>query len=134
MTEVFVRRTDTENGGTGIILHAGKNLKTGESDFKNKFGAPTSIEKDLLLIASAVFAADRCIARGEREELNRQITLSIPVVNTALLIPIKNLLNDLLRTLSHDYWRVEFRQSPGSADSDSAIAQNQGNTLCSRAV
>jgi 7-cyano-7-deazaguanine synthase in queuosine biosynthesis len=129
MREVFVRRKGTETGGTDLVLEPGKNLRTGERDFERQFGPPTSIERDLMLIAASVFAADRCIARGDREYQNRSIKISVPVVNTAILIPAKNQLEDILRTLSHDDWRIEFRQEKANTKAEAKITSNEGSTL-----
>lgn len=64
---VYVRRGGKQTGGCSIVLEAGTNLQTGEGKFKKTFGGLTTLEADLLLTASAIFAVDRCIARGERE-------------------------------------------------------------------
>jgi 7-cyano-7-deazaguanine synthase in queuosine biosynthesis len=129
MIEAFVRRSNEVSGGTDLILHAGKNLQTGERDFTRQFGALSSIEEDLLLIASAIFAVDRCVARQEREGLNRHLSVSIPLVNTARLIPLTRNIEDILRTLSHDDWRIEIRQAKGTVDPQMDFPSNAGSTL-----
>src|SRR5690349_12274048 len=67
----------------GLSLRPGKNLITGTAAFKNYFGAPTTLEDDLLRVASAAYAADVAFLRGEREKYPRTISLSVPVVNHA---------------------------------------------------
>jgi 7-cyano-7-deazaguanine synthase in queuosine biosynthesis len=129
MKYVFVRRTGSEKDGADMVLQPGKNLRTGEADFAQRFGTPTSLEKDLLLLAASTFAADRAIARGPREDQNRSIRLSIPVTNTARLFPLKDQIEDLLHTLSHDDWRIDFRQEKGSPENKTAIKGGVGSTL-----
>lgn len=128
---VFVRRDGTQSGGTGaIILEAGANLLTGEGKFKTAFGGMTSLEADLLLLASAIFAADRCIVRGEREDFGtREIEISVPLVNIGRFQPVKATLEELLRTLSNDSWRVTFRQVSGNLDEAPVGPAAEGHTL-----
>ena len=68
MTSIFVRRDNYSGSGSNIILEAGKNLETGGKGFTDHFGSITTLESDLLLIAASIFAADRFIPRGERED------------------------------------------------------------------
>ena len=58
-------------------LEVGKTLTTGENSFREGFGEPTSLERDLLRIGAAIFAADRAAARGEREDFARTIEPAI---------------------------------------------------------
>jgi 7-cyano-7-deazaguanine synthase in queuosine biosynthesis len=129
MNRVFVRRKTSETTTAPLILQPGKNLRTGEGDFAEEFGALTTLERDLMLIAASIFAADRSTARGERENQNRSIKIEIPVVNTTTLLPVKIALEDILRTLSHDYWTIDFRQEKGSVESFSEPAKDGGTTL-----
>jgi 7-cyano-7-deazaguanine synthase in queuosine biosynthesis len=126
---VFVRRGGTSTGGCSIVLQAGKNLQTGEGKFQQTFGGLTSLEADLLLVASSVFAVDRCLARGQREDFARGIEISIPVVNAGRLQPVRALLEELLRTLSNDSWRIAFRQESGQTETVPVANQRQGSTL-----
>ncbi len=126
---LFVRRKGKETGGSQIVLEAGTNLQTGESKFQRTFGDLTTLEADLLLIASSVFAADRCLRRGEREDFARGIEISIPVVNAGRLQLVRPLLEELLRTLSNDSWRVTFRQESGEPETASVAAPKGGATL-----
>ncbi len=129
MNVVFVRRGGRQTQGCAIVLDANANLHTGERAFKSIFGTPTSLESDLLLIGAAVFAADRCIARGEREEFARGIELRIPVINIGLLQPFVARLELLLRKLSHDGWRIDLRQSQGDIENEFRVNASDGKTL-----
>lgn len=126
---VFVRRSGKQTGGCSIVLEAGANLQTGEGKFKKTFGGLTTLEADLLLVASSLFAVDRCLARGEREDFARGIEISIPVVNAGRLQPVKPLLEELLRALSNDSWRITFRQEPGGPETGTIAKQTSGTTL-----
>ncbi|HXL21035.1 MAG TPA: 7-cyano-7-deazaguanine synthase [Candidatus Dormibacteraeota bacterium] len=126
---VFVRRGGKQTGGCSIVLEAGSNLQTGERKFLTIFGGLTTLEADLLLIASSIFAADRCLARGEREDFARGVEISIPVINAGLLQPLGASLEELLRTLSNDAWRVSFRQESGEPETQPVAQPAQGATL-----
>jgi len=89
MTSYYVQRGGRRAAGFDYALDASSNLFTGESDFEAKLGRPTSLEGDMLLLAAAIFAADRATPRGEREDIARHIHLSVPVVNVARLLPIR---------------------------------------------
>ena len=129
MTQVFVRRGGTQTNGCAVVLEPGANLQTGESKFKTLFGGITTLEADLLLIAATIFAVDRCLCRGEREEFVRGIEISIPVVNIGRLQPVRPILEDLLRTLSNDAWRVTFRQESGKTEDTNGAQPSSGSTL-----
>jgi hypothetical protein len=129
MTGAFVRRTGRQTNGCSIVLQPGANLQTGEAKFKKLFGGLTTLEADLLVIASAIFAIDRCIERGEREDIVRGIDISIPVVNTGLLQPLRPLLEDILRTLSYDAWQLNFRQERGRPERNFDVHPTSGSTL-----
>jgi 7-cyano-7-deazaguanine synthase in queuosine biosynthesis len=124
-----VRRSGDQTGGSPIVLEAGANLQTGEAKFHRAFGALTTLESDLLLLASSIFAVDRCLQRGEREDFARTIELSVPVVNAGRLQPLRALLEDLLRSLSNDSWRIIFRQDSGAPEVAAVAAPSSGSTL-----
>ena len=129
MTDVFVRRGGSDTGGCGVVLDSTRNLQTGERTFRSDFGPPTSLESDLLVLGAAVLAADRCVARGEREDYTRGIELSIPVTNIGVLQPFATLIEVILRTLSNDGWRVNFRQHGGQPEHEFSVPEVQGSTL-----
>lgn len=130
MRYVFVRRDGEDTGGTDLVLHAGQNLITGEAKFRSTFGAITSLEADLLLLGAAIFAADRAIPRGDREDQNRRISISLPIVNALRVVPLIPLVEDILHTFSHDYWRIELRESNGVHEGALPTDRTEcGNTL-----
>ena len=129
MISYFVRREGNENGNCDHVLEVGKNLFTGEDDFTKAFGQLTSLESDLLLISASVFAADRATVRGEREDIGRRIELHIPVVNTLRLQPLTRKIEEILRNLSNDAWRVNLRQVSGDLEKDSHYVERNGRTL-----
>jgi 7-cyano-7-deazaguanine synthase in queuosine biosynthesis len=128
MNSFFIRRSGTEDGGCDHVLEADANLFTGERDFETAFGPLTSLESDLLLIGSSVLAADRASERGEREDHARGIRLKIPVVNAGRLNNLAGDIENILRTLSNDGWRIELRQVSGSPESPASAGSN-GRTL-----
>ena len=129
MISYFVRREGNENGNCDHVLEVGKNLFTGEDDFTKAFGPLRSLESDLLLISASVFAADRATARGEREDLARRIELHIPVVNALRLQPLTKKIEEILRYLSNDAWRINLRQVPGAPEKDPHYVEGNGRTL-----
>jgi hypothetical protein len=89
MSRIFVRNGNTEAAQAGAaILEVGSNLHTAEVTFRRQFGSITSLERDLLTLAASIFATDRGVQRGEREDFARSLDLSVPVVNAAQLQPL----------------------------------------------
>ena len=129
MSTFFVRRDGSDDGGCDFVLEVGTNLFAGERDFEEAFGAPTSLESDLLLIGASVFAADRACARGEREDNARRIGLDIPVVNAGRLVPLAREIENILRILSNDGWRLNLRHSQGSPEPSRTPSVAAGRTL-----
>jgi 7-cyano-7-deazaguanine synthase in queuosine biosynthesis len=129
VTKVFVRRRGTQTDGCPIVLQAGANLQTGETKFKTIFRTVTTLEEDLLLLAASIFAVDRCVARGEREDVVRGLEISIPVVNISQLQPLGALLEDILRLLSNDAWRIIFRHDRGNPEERLNVEPTEGRTL-----
>ena len=124
-----VRRDDNEPARGAHVLEAGDNLKTGETDVHRCFGDVSSLEADLLLLASSIFAADRATARGEREDFQRNIELRVPVVNLARLMPLVPDIEEILRLLSQDGWTIVLRQGAGTAETRPAPRVASGTTL-----
>ena len=129
MISYFVRRRGNEDGNCDRVLEVGTNLFTGEDDFKKAFGPLTSLESDLLLISASVFAADRATARGLREDIARRIELNIPVVNSLRFQPLTRKIEEILRNLSNDAWRVNLRQASGNIEKDIQYGEGSGRTL-----
>ena len=129
MISYFVRREGNEDGNCDHVLEVGKNLITGEDHFKKAFGALRSLESDLLLISASIFAADRATARGPREDIARRIELHIPVVNSLRLQPLTRKIEEILRNLSNDAWRINLRQVSGNPEKNIQDAEGGGRTL-----
>lgn len=102
--------------GEVLRLKPGVNLRTGESELKAKYGPLTSLEKDLLNLAAAVFTCDLAFKRGERENFTRSIELTIPVVNFAVLNGVRDEIVYALYKLSDDAWSIKFIGHPGTPE------------------
>jgi hypothetical protein len=80
-----------------------------------KLGIPPSATGvDLLLIASAVYAADKRISRAKeaQDSWTREIDLHIPVAQPEIWTPVASALQNMLQFLTGDRWRLFFRLSP----------------------
>ena len=129
MISYFVRQEGNGDGNCDHILEVGKNLFIGEDDFEKAFGPLTSLELDLLLISASIFAADRATARGHGEDIARRIELHIPVVNSIRLQPLTKEIEEILRNLSNDAWKVNLRQESGDLEKNVPCAEGSGQTL-----
>ena len=129
MYSYFVRTRGSSDAANGHILEEGENLITGTRDFRAQFGSATSLEQDLLTIASSVFAADRASKRGERENISRHITLDIPVTNVATLMPLIIDMEEALYLLSQDNWQIKLRNRPGKTEQPQQHKKSTGKTL-----
>lgn len=129
MTVVYARRGGTDTGNTDAILDTTKNLMTGEGKFKTEFGAITSLESDLLLLAAVVYATDRSMKRGEREDAPRDLHISVPVVNIGVLQPEIRRIEQILWKLSSDSWTLTLRQINGSIEQLPKQKPTSGKTL-----
>lgn len=129
MSQYFIYRDTDDLSRPGIHLRADRDVITGTPEFQSTFGTVTSLETDLLLIAASVFCVDRGTPRGEREDFARAIELSIPVVNAGRLQPLVGAIEDILRLLSNDYWRIEFRQHDGATEPPSDGRRQEGQVL-----
>lgn len=129
MRPFFVQRdSSSPPPGTHVLL-VGDNLFTGEDDFTIAFGALSTLEADLLLMAASIFAADRAYARGLREDICRALDISIPIVNYARLYPLIPLAEKILYRLSSDAWTLHFRQQLGSPEKTFSSPGVNGRTL-----
>ena len=98
-----------------IALVPSSNLVTGERDLRRRFPTLTTLEADLLVLAAAIFAADRGSLRGQREDVCRHFNVRLPVANAARIGPVIPLLERALHTLSNDSWTLvldDSRQLP----------------------
>lgn len=116
MTRIVVSVAGPPDSTAAVNLRPGNNLVTGERAFVEHFGSPTSLETDLLTVASAIYCADLGVKRGEREQITRSLHLRIPVVNLPTFSAVRDDLVYALYTLSHDAWDISFVQKPGNPE------------------
>jgi 7-cyano-7-deazaguanine synthase in queuosine biosynthesis len=112
-----------------FLLVPGENLRTGLEDFRAEYSDFTTLEEDMLTVASAIYACDLAFKRGEREEITRSISLEIPVVNHHAFKNIKDDLELLLWTLSHDNWTIKFIRTDGQPESKRNWPKEKGTTI-----
>jgi len=112
-----------------LILVPGKNLVTGEKAFVQEFGDITSIERDLLTLASAIFATDLASKRDEREAYIRTIQITIPVTNLRLFNSLKDLILSSLIVLSSDNWNIKFVRRNCAEDNLKMAPEIDGRVL-----
>ncbi len=115
--------------GGSLILGPTRNLITGQAKFQKIFGAPTSLEEDLLTVASAVFASDLANPRGERERYTRRLYVTIPVVNFQAFLRVKEDVEHALFLLSNDSWEITFEPRRGQPEGQRDWVVNTGTTL-----
>ena len=119
------------------VLHAfveDDNLIIGAKELHAQFGDLSTIEHDLLTLASAVLAADRASKRGEREEFNRKISMDISLYNVAKFYPLLADFRRILRFLSKDAWTLSLRQTKvapkwGGLDDEKCITQQEDGSV-----
>ncbi len=129
MSRVFVWRAGTRPSGWDVVLDVESHVHTGEAFFQQHFGSITSLERDLLMIGASIFAVDRGIRRGEREDFARTLEVSIPIVNAVRLQPVTSQIEAVLRYLSNDRWRIFFRQEGGQPEEGFNTSAIDGQTL-----
>jgi hypothetical protein len=88
--------------GYDIVLVPGQNLYTGRNAFLEHFDSITTLEEDMLNLASAIYATDLAIKRAELEHYIREIEFDLEVINIHAFERIKDLLTEALYTLSCD--------------------------------
>jgi 7-cyano-7-deazaguanine synthase in queuosine biosynthesis len=125
----YAGETPPPEAQDGQLFQVGENLKTGEGDFCKHFGDPSSLERDLLVLASTVFATDLLDKRKMREEITRDIRLSVPVVNYFAFENQRVALERILHFLSHDNWTLTFRPRNGTQESYQTPPPQAGKTL-----
>jgi len=127
--QVTVSFSHAADIGDGLILLPQRNLVTGSADFAKVFGAPTSLEEDLLVLASAVYAADLAHLRDTGIRFCRDFRLTVPVVNLQALERVKADLQRLLYFLSYDNWDISFLQRGGVPEPSQEWPASVGKTL-----
>lgn len=126
VTVSFSERVDLADG---LVLVPGGNLVTGSGDFLKAFGAPTTLEDDLLVLASAVYAADLAHLRSTGIGFCRDFRLTVPVVNLQALERVKADLQRLLYFLSYDNWDISLLQRTGTPEPSQDWPASGGKTL-----
>jgi len=106
-----------------------ENLVTGVPELTRQLGPLTSLETDLLTLAAAIFALDLAAVRGAREDIARDLYLTVPVVNHAAFVHHADDLANILYTLSCDNWTIEFARRPGVPENATAWPERAGKTL-----
>jgi 7-cyano-7-deazaguanine synthase in queuosine biosynthesis len=117
-------------GDGSFSLRPGVNFVTGEKEFGARFNTPTSLEVDLLTVASAIFAADLAFQRGERSNFQRQIHLTIPVVNRPAFQNVAGAFKTALWRVSNDAWTLNFVQREGMPETSRMwLREGEGKVL-----
>lgn len=110
-------------------LAVGKNISVNVRQLVADYGSATTLETDLLNVASVIYASDLAVKREEREDYIRSITLTVPVVNCAAFNSVKQGLADALRVLSCDNWSLEFIPAEGIPEPNRRFTDAAGTTL-----
>jgi 7-cyano-7-deazaguanine synthase in queuosine biosynthesis len=78
---------------------------------------PTTVAAELLMLATAIMAADTRISRSQHAEnrWTREIELWLPVSDPALWNQQSSVLDSMLRFLTGDFWKICFRPLPRNA-------------------
>src|SRR5436190_342935 len=106
----------TSSPGAPSKLIIGKNISVGTQQLQKRFGPLTSLDTDLLNVASVIYAADLAVKRNEREDFVRTIDLKLPVINLAAFNGVKTELEHILRVLSCDNWTLHFEADVGTPE------------------
>jgi 7-cyano-7-deazaguanine synthase in queuosine biosynthesis len=120
---------EVKSTAADLVLQPGANLYTGIKPFASAFSRPTSLEDDLLVVASTIFACDLAFKRGERENISRSIEVTVPVVNLQAFERVKNILEYFLFVLSHDSWTFNFERAKGTPEGTNDWPKGNGKTL-----
>jgi 7-cyano-7-deazaguanine synthase in queuosine biosynthesis len=130
MPSAVVVLDDTIPSGDALYLKPAANLVTGEPHFTRSFGTPTSLESDLCTVASAIYACDLAMKRGEREQIARQIHLTVPVVNLHAFAAVLDDIRYALYVLGHDAWQIHLVPHDGLPEPTTPWATNgEGKVL-----
>ena len=115
---VTVEDATPKGGRWDLVLRPGWNLRTGVSDFVDSFPEATTLEENLLRVGSTIYACDLAFKRGEREEVTRDVEVSIPVANFHSFEHHKDKLIYILWLLSHDNWTIKFTRIKGTTEEE----------------
>lgn len=83
----------------------------------------TAIGVDVLLLSSAVYAADKRLCRAEisQDGWTREIDLHLPVSAPGVWNPLRSQLQKMLGFLTGDLWRLAFRQLTDERNEDAGF-------------
>jgi 7-cyano-7-deazaguanine synthase in queuosine biosynthesis len=112
-----------------LQLFPGKNLYSGIKPFQDSFSEPSSLEIDLLNLASGIYAADLAIHREKREYYIRNFEIEIDVINLNAFKLIKDKLEYALLTVSKDNWEINFKQTKGVVETNFEWKDKEGAVL-----
>src|SRR5579863_3851122 len=118
-----------DSADSDLLFVPGRNLITGAKTLTDELGQLTSLEEDLLTLATAIFAADVALRRGEREQFTRDFRLQVPVTNHAAFVALQAELIDILYFLTSDNWEVIFLPREGTPEPHRTWPTGRGSTL-----
>lgn len=90
-----------------------------------QLGEVPALNRDLLHLASLVYLVDRTVPRS-RYGWERQLTLTVPASDPTRWAPVAEDLEDLLRFLSGDDWRLSFKSRRLPRAGECAEAPGEG--------
>jgi 7-cyano-7-deazaguanine synthase in queuosine biosynthesis len=112
-----------------LALVPGKNFVTGVDTFEQYFGKITSVEADLLVLSSAIYATDLAVKREKAEDFIRTIEVDVELVNKAIFDNVKNEIERALFVLSCDNWTINFIPKKGILESGNKFKSDTGKVL-----
>jgi 7-cyano-7-deazaguanine synthase in queuosine biosynthesis len=127
--KLYAAAAPPEDPDIALRLVFQENLLTGRAAFRALFGAPTSLEEDLLNVLAAIYAADLAVRREPREGFLRDIELTIAVVNHHAFQALQPDFEFALYLLSQDNWSLHFQATAGQPEPHQAWARDRGITL-----
>ena len=116
MRKFYIRDTGPfPNDGYPLVPE--RNLVTGTAELRRRLRVElTSLEIDLLTLASAVYVADLAAKREERELFVRDLCIEIPLVNHQLLAAQAETIANILYLLSSDNWTIRILPKGGTQE------------------
>ena len=120
---------DGSASGADILLYPVRNLVTGSAAFGHYFGDITTLELDLLNVASTIYAVDVGAPRGVREEHTRSFHVELPVTNHHAFLRTADDLRYCLYLLTNDTWELSFTQAEGIPEESRTWDRGDGTTL-----
>jgi 7-cyano-7-deazaguanine synthase in queuosine biosynthesis len=129
MAKFHFYRGDSPTVPLGTLLKIDRDVITGRKGLEENFKDVSTLELDLLAIASSIFAADRGQQRGDREKFARTFELHIPIINIGRLIGLVPIIEKTLRRLSNDTWQINLYQCAGTICNSEPTKQASGKVL-----